>query len=181
MQMLVECHISDLLLPCFPLCPLLCGLLPTFQRSHCTKVLRNKIILVFAKFFGWEVGQLPGLFQQERVFVLLFIPTKLLVWNRIGRECQDGLGPLIRAEFPLEFWRRDSLNFCASAVGSSMEDSEATNSLLFAKTNDGANKNISCRDLEWCTCFEKLKFSAVRLEWMSLFKFSVGEGAVNYC
>ena len=56
--------------------------------------------------------------------------------------------PLIRAEYPLEVQRRDSLNVCVCAEGSSMEDPDATNSLLFAKTTDGANKNISCRDLE---------------------------------
>ena len=48
-----------------------------------------------------------------------------------------------------------------------MEDPEATNSLLFAKTTDGANKNISCRDLEWCTCWNIEDLSC--LAWMNEF------------
>ena len=57
---------SELLLPLPPLvfrCSV--GCCPHCMVMRCTKVLRNTSKMVLAKFFGWEVGQLPGLVQSK--------------------------------------------------------------------------------------------------------------------
>ena len=46
-----------------------------------------------------------------------------------------------------------SLNVFCKCWRAAWKIPKSTNRTLFAKTTDVANKTISCRDLEWCTCW----------------------------
>ena len=79
---------SELLLLFFPLCLVALWVLACFVKLRIEKiVLRNKLIMIPATFFGCEVGQLSrSCPQQELVFVSLTSHTKC----RLGMDIYGG-------------------------------------------------------------------------------------------